>query len=76
MQEQFSPRTTSTPLTRARVIVTRLRLPWRVWAKIAGGIIAAFIIAGLNFPNPATNWVLIAVVIAWVSAYVAWHIRR
>jgi hypothetical protein len=51
----------------ARAALGRLCLPWRAWLKI---------VAGLDFPNPLANRVLGALVVAWVSAYVNWHIRR
>lgn len=58
-----------------RAAVRLPRLPWRVWLKIMAAIPALAVTTTLNVPDPLVNWVLSAIVLVWVSAYTAWHLK-
>jgi hypothetical protein len=58
-----------------RDVAARLHLPWRVWLKIIAAIPALAVTTSLNVPDPIVNWILSAIVLVWISAYIVWHIK-
>jgi hypothetical protein len=67
---------TTEPQSPARRTFSRLpRLPWRVWLKIIAAVPALAVTTTMNVPDPLVNWVLSGIVLVWVSAYTAWHLK-